>query len=448
MQERLNEPTSAREFIHDNLGHIRFEKKADTLTVWDGIPPSAENIRLLTFDKGWVMSKDELNGDGSLANPGSGGRIESAFLNALNSSNLMVLTGAGASFSASNATGNQAPGMNDLWNCVQQQVGPTKFAEILALFPTAPIAKNIEKLLTLCKIYLELNEGSSSKDFALVTDFVALAEIVILQRVDFVTKATKLAEHMAFVRKIGRRGIRKSRTKLFTTNYDLCFEEAARRQRFTVLDGFSHSLDQTYDRSNFDTDIVRRANSKEGPDYIENVFHLYKLHGSLDWRRFDAEIVRSKSDDGKPVLIYPRSSKYQEAFEPPYLDMIGSFQTALREPDTAVIVSGFGFNDDHLSRPVLSALEANMSLRLIICDPSFVWSNDALPTGPHSIAASPLTNPFFSRFQTLALSGDPRIHLMNGRFGDLSMALPDLVGETDRERHAMRIRNAMTGVSA
>jgi hypothetical protein len=40
-----------------------------------------------------------------------------------------------------------------------------------------------------------------------------------------------------------------------------------------------------------------------------------------------------------------------------------ALQAALREPDTAVIVSGFGFHDDHLSRPLLSAVESNMLLR-------------------------------------------------------------------------------------
>jgi hypothetical protein len=140
-------------------------------------------------------------------------------------------------------------------------------------------------------------------------------------------------------------------------------EIAARRHRFTIIDGFSHALDQVYDRAHFDHDIVRREQGKDSPDYVENVFHPYKLHGSIDWRRINNEIVRSRDSKGDPVLIYPRSSKYQESFEAPYLDMIGALQAALREPDTAVIVSGFGFHDDHLSRPLLSAVESNMSLR-------------------------------------------------------------------------------------
>src|SRR5205814_1733433 len=148
--------------------------------------------------------------------------------------------------------------------------------------------------------------------------------------------------HRNFVRKIARRGIRKPRARIFTTNYDLCFEEAARGQQFVIIDGFSHSTPQVYDRAHFTYDIVRRESDADAPNYIENVFHLYKLHGSIDWRRKGPELLRSRdAKDGAPVLIYPRDSKYQEAFEPPYLDMMGAFQTAIREPDTALIVCGF-----------------------------------------------------------------------------------------------------------
>ena len=121
--------------------------------------------------------------------------------------------------------------------------------------------------------------------------------------------------------------------------------------------------------------------------------------------------------------------------------MIGALQSALREPDTAVIVSGFGFHDDHLARPILSAVEANLSLRLIVCDPVFL-ADAALEQGDHAIAVGePPANRFLKAFVQLAASGDRRIHLMNGRFEDMALALPDLVGETDRERHAARVRN-------
>jgi hypothetical protein len=412
---------------------------------WDEIQPTASNLRLYVPGEGWKAYADQMDGQ-DVKNRGSKPLIDSAFLNALNATNLIVLTGAGSSFSAKNvAPKKSAPSMADLWANVREHVTPAPFDAACTTFPDVTINTNIEKLLTLCKIYLELHANAEDDATKAMTQFIADAETAILKSVDFVDSKTALNAHSALVQKIGRRGIRKSRTKVFTTNYDLCFEEAARRQKFVTIDGFSHSLDQTYDRSHFDYDVVRRRGGDETTDYIENVFHLYKLHGSVDWRRIDTEIHRSSDQAvGKPVLIYPRSSKYQEAFEAPYLDMMGALQAALREPDTALIVSGFGFNDDHISRPILSAIEANMSLRLVICDPCFLTEDEltenAVIETQHVIKGVPPTNKFLGSFLRLAEAGDPRLHLMNGRFDDLAVALPDLVGETDRERHSTRVR--------
>lgn len=421
------------------------------MAFWDAKANAAANLRLFVPGRGWLSYANQLDAEQKVSAEGSARLIESAFLNALNSTNLLVLTGSGSSFAAVNVPPPPPPGqpvqhkltpagMADLWQAVSDKVGKETFDKVCTSFP-AKTGENIERLLTLCKLHLELHEGAEDDVTKLLSKFVVDAEAAILARVDFVDASTLLDAHSALITKIGRRGVRKPRAKLFTTNYDLCFEEAARRHRFTLIDGFSHALDQVYDPLHFGYDVVRRDPAKDAPDYIENVLHLYKLHGSIDWRRVGSEIVRSRGSEGSPILIYPRSSKYQEAFEAPYLDMMGALQAALREPDTALIVSGFGFNDDHLSRPILSAMETNMSLRMVICDPCFV-SSEALDGGEHLIAGgNTLSNPFLGAFKRLTDAGDARIHLMNGRFGDMAFALPDLVGETDRERHAQRVRS-------
>jgi len=426
------------------------ERDMNVWEYWRATEAGKLNLRLFMPGKGWVAYDNRVDQDDRVVEHGSKEEIESALINALTASNFSTLTGAGASLCARNAEGDlQAPTMSDLWNMVEEVVGEENFKKICEKFPNVNLNRNIEKLLSLCKIYLELNEAAAAgnQDVDGVRNFVKTAEASILGRVDFVKQDTELPAHEAYVRKIGRRGFRKSRAKLFTTNYDLTLEEAARRLRFTIIDGFSHSLDQVYDRQHYELDIVRREATKEAPDYIPNVFHLYKLHGSTDWRRINGEVVRSRSNDkGEPVLIYPRSSKYQEAFDPPYLDMMSAFQSALREPDTALIIAGFGFNDDHISRPIISALESNLTLRLVICDPSFIVSKDGLcgiaPELPaHTITVpNAHTNSFLAKILMLAEQGDPRIHLLNGRFEDLADALPDLIGETDRERHVERVK--------
>ncbi|TXH35612.1 MAG: SIR2 family protein [Rhodospirillaceae bacterium] len=418
---------------------------------WKEIGAGRSNLRLLVPNEGWVAYTDRAAEDGKATARGSQEIVDSALINAMSASNLVTLIGSGASLCARNADGvPQAPSMTDLWNTVKTAVGNAEFEEICNRFSKARLGQNIEKLLSLCKVYLELNEAAAEddEDVVKVRSFVSSAEASILARVDFVDHGTILSAHESYVRKVGRRGFRKARAMLFTTNYDLAFEEAARRLRFTVIDGFSHTLDQVYDRQHYELDIVRRGGPKESPDYISNVFHLYKLHGSTDWRRIGDEVMRSRDNkSGKPVLIYPRSSKYQEAFEPPYLDMMGAFQAALREPDTALVIAGFGFNDDHISRPIIAALESNLSLRLVICDPSFISSEGALRGTAAEPAAQAIpvgaahTNSFLEKIISLTLRDDPRIHLMNGRFEDLADALPDLIGETDRERHVERIKS-------
>ncbi|KKK85221.1 hypothetical protein LCGC14_2775470 [marine sediment metagenome] len=226
--------------------------------------------------------------------------------------------------------------------------------------------------------------------------------------------------------------------KLFTTNYDLCIETAGLRLGVVLIDGFSHSAEQRFNRGHFDHDIVRRAVSSTKADYLDGVFQLHKLHGSVDWRRRSDEVViRSLDAPGenrKPVLIYPRSSKYQEAFESPYLDMFAALQAALREPDTTLIVSGFGFADDHISAPIWSAIETNLSLRLVLCDRGFVEHQKLFDEDAQEIDLDLNGLSLYqSKIARLVQQGDTRITMLNGRFEDFADALPMISGKTDRQ---------------
>lgn len=417
------------------------------MSYWDGRLGAKENLRLFEAPDTWRRYADQLDETKeNVTEPGCAPKLESALINCLNATNVLLLTGAGSSFSASNSETSKlkaktAPGLTDLWDAVKAKVGDTKFNAVIQKIPNGAAIKDIEieKLLTQCKLFVELY-GRAAGDGKVISEFIGDAEIAILDRVNFVDEATGLTAHESVLRKLARRGARKPRAKVFTTNYDLCYEYAARRQRFVIVDGFSHAAPPVYDRSHFSLDIVRRDGSNEAPDYFENVFQLYKLHGSLDWRRTDTDIIRSRTDSGSPVLIYPRDSKYQETFEPPFLDMMGTFQAALRVPDTALFVAGFSFSDSHLAQPLLAALESNMSFRLVVCDPAFL-ADEHLKDDPVTISsAGAPVNAFHQKLHRLAQAGDHRLTLLHGRFEDFALALPDLVAETERESHAARVK--------
>ncbi|WP_255504250.1 SIR2 family protein [Cupriavidus sp. UME77] len=333
--------------------------------------------------------------------------------------------------------------MRDLWARVQSRqnaaapaVNPPDptFVQILDIVGHPATTQDIEALLSRCRL-AEAFLGGPPKDA--VVRFIALAEANIIEATNFVTWDHPLPVHTEFLRRVARRSQRKSRAKIFTTNYDRCFEEAGRQGRYVVVDGFSHTAPPTFDAIHFTYETVRRVGDTEALDPIPNLFHLYKLHGSVDWQRHEpsGEVMKWTAG-GKPVLIYPRNTKYELAFEQPYLEMIGAFQSALREPDTGLLVVGFGFNDSHLAEPIMSAMRSNLSLKVVVVSPNLAPWDNGLQQGPGECA----DNRHLGKLRNLAAAGDARISMLNCGFEALVPLVPDLAAETDLERHMERLR--------
>ncbi len=361
-------------------------------------------------------------------------------------SNLVVLSGLGTSLCVQPAVagGIKAPTMANLWQQIggQQDAaaagtnppGPV-FAQLLALVGHPADKPDIEALMSRCRLAESFLLGPQ-KD--VVTSFVAGAEAHIIAATNFLAHDHPLPVHTEFLRRAARRPQRKSRMKVFTTNYDRCFEEAGRQGRYVVVDGFSHTFPPTFDAIHFSYETVRRLGDTESFDPIPNSFHLYKLHGSVDWQRQDPSGEITKwMPSGKPVLIYPRNSKYELAFEQPYLEMIGAFQSSLREPDTGLLVAGFGFNDNHLAEPIMSAIRSNLSLKIVVVSPGLAPWNNGADQGQGECG----TNKYLAQLKSLAVAGDARITLLNCGFEQMVPLVPDLAAETDLERHVARLRN-------
>jgi hypothetical protein len=84
-----------------------------------------------------------------------------------------------------------------------------------------------------------------------------------------------------------------------------------------------------------------------------------------------------------------------------------------------------------------------MTLRLVVCDMAFL-ADAELEKDEQTLKANAEArakiNSCFERLKRLADIGDQRVTLLNGRFEDLAQAIPDLVAQTERERHAERIK--------
>jgi hypothetical protein len=356
--------------------------------------------------------------------------LKNVLLSSLQMQHVVVLAGSGTSLGPT----IKGPSMWSLWDCcvnanpgsgtAVRTVAPAAASVIAEIGYDVTVEKeNIEALLSRCEAYLQVR---SSTD---VSNFITASRKVILEKCsEFLDPAdvAQLAAHRTFLHRLSRRRVRDSRLKLFTTNYDLCFETAAARQGLVVLDGFSFTQPRQFDPRFFLYDIVRRPTTgDEVGTPLEGVFHIYKLHGSVNWsRKGDSEIeVDSEPSPDSACLVYPARGKYQQSYVQPHLELVSQYFSVLREPNTCLIVAGYGFNDDHLSEPILAAARTNPHLRLIIVNPLA----DDLTARPKE------TNRYWDFLFGLAKQGED-VWLINATFGDFAEMIPDLKSLTPAQR--------------
>jgi len=95
-------------------------------------------------------------------------------------------------------------------------------------------------------------------------------------------------------------------------------------------------------------------------------------------------------------------------------------------------MAGFGFNDDHLSEPVISAIKSNPSLKLIVAD---------YRAHSHINDPSKDTSPYWATLSKLADQGYD-IHFINGSFSEFVSIIPHLRALTPADQLAKAVKLA------
>lgn len=370
-----------------------------------------QNALVSQRDKEWtvIASSVEATDEEKAAVKESKNRLQEHLKALLTNYNVIVLAGSGSSIDAV-AAGVGGPKMSELWDTIVTWDG---FEDVKTAVRYNGL-NNIEDFLSQCHNSLAFLEAASS---GIVSEFIKKAEREIFQQcTEFLTGCPPLPSHEEFLDRLTKRKSRFPRPKVFTTNYDLCFECAAARRGLTIIDGFSYSQPRKFNPNFFGYDIVRRAKSpSESNELVEGVLQLFKIHGSVDWEINGSGILQTPNPhEDKRCLIYPAATKYQHSYTQPYLEMMARFLMSVREPNTTLIVVGFGFNDSHLNAPILAAIQSNPSLSLIVVDPSIEdKADDLIGYAPH-IEISRYTS--------------SRATLLNATFGQFTALIPDLKG--------------------
>ena len=137
-------------------------------------------------------------------------------------------------------------------------------------------------------------------------------------------------------------------------NYDTIIEDALALGNIPYADGLYGGATGWWDPHTFEaTGLSAR---------------VIKLHGSIDWCQFPDEqsprrIRPSIAIPGEvdlPVLIWPSSTKYQEAQLNPFAQLLDRARRAIRPTPGAqhlLVVCGYSFGDSHINLEIDNALK-------------------------------------------------------------------------------------------
>lgn len=167
---------------------------------------------------------------------------------------------------------------------------------------------------------------------------------------------------------------------VFTVNYDMALEWAAESLSIEAKTGFLGLHNRRFSPQTFD--LVPRNTLARGEASLGSyAVGVVKLHGSLSWRVLANGDVQEKStgslnnafkgfiDGTTPTLpahlIYPSSAKFRQTIQYVFGELFRRFTEFLSQPQSALIVCGYSFCDDHLNRIILAGL-LNPTLQVVV----------------------------------------------------------------------------------
>jgi hypothetical protein len=150
--------------------------------------------------------------------------------------------------------------------------------------------------------------------------------------------------------------------KIFSLNYDLCVERIA-DDSFRVETGFGgYGEEHHWQWRRFDEALL-----ETDPPEI----YLYKLHGSINWKRDDAGNLVSVDHAGSNIpasamqVIFGRDFKLEAG--DPYLFYAFEFRRCTLEARVIVVI-GYSFSDDHINKMLAQALRHDDQKQVVVID--------------------------------------------------------------------------------
>ncbi|WP_026461318.1 SIR2 family protein [Adhaeribacter aquaticus] len=288
---------------------------------------------------------------------------------------IIILLGAGASCDAGmlnsiqmiaaieNLLKGEWAKYKDLYNYIQSSY---YHLERIKGIDTKSLNFNIENLVGLLNVIINIADknidvypfiGSWEKELLVVAG--PKLELAIKFKEEILTKLKNiwlspddLKKRSSYYRKMKETGYTMP-LRIFSLNYDMCIEENLGIEN--IERGFGE--DKIWDYRRYE------PSQEQAISYF-----LYKLHGSLDWKR-NPQTRLTYSDSISSIdplnmeIIFGIQNKLQSY--DPYLFYFYSFREACIRSEI-IVISGYGFYDKHINDNLESAFQLDTNKRLLV----------------------------------------------------------------------------------
>lgn len=245
------------------------------------------------------------------------------------------------------------PGVEDLTNqALEALTGPQKQAAE-SIRAELGIGANIETILTRVRLLHQALGPAKVND--LDSEGYKTLGAEICKKIGQVVGARLPAERNPYTELVSwvSGTMRASAVEIFTTNYDLLFEEAFERSRASYFDGFTGGHLPFFDPVSVASDDLPPRWSR-----------LWKLHGSLGWALENNSVVRGRGREAAQ-LVYPDHLKYELTQKQPYSALFERLRQFLLTPDSLLLATGFSFRDAHICAVLDEALAMNANASVL-----------------------------------------------------------------------------------
>ncbi|ACU04005.1 SIR2 family protein [Pedobacter heparinus] len=288
---------------------------------------------------------------------------------------IIILLGAGASCDAGMRNSTQMitdiesllkgewSSFKDLYNYIQSS---HYHLERIKGVDSKSIMFNIENLVGLLNVIINISEkkvdvypfiGSWEKELLVVAGHKLELAVKFKEEILSKLKNTWLSpddfkRKSAYYKKLKETGYTMP-LRIFSLNYDMCVEENLGMEN--IERGFGE--DKIWDYRRY-----------EPSQEQEISYFLYKLHGSLDWKR-NTQNRLTYSDSISSInplnmeIIFGVQNKLQSY--DPYLFYFYAFREACIRSEL-IVISGYGFYDQHINDNLSSAIELDPNKRILV----------------------------------------------------------------------------------